>query len=205
MIRFCYIKCGEYYNTFLVTNPNVLVTWPALSQQTVTWDVSNTNVAPINATNVDITLSTDGGFTYPITLASSVPNNGTCSVTMPNLTTTTARIMVKPTNNIFFDICNKNFIISAPQGASENVMVSQQVYVSPNPASDFVNINWLGDYKGSFDLQLFDVQGRLVQSVTGQKSEEEFKITLNIETLSSGIYNCLIQTNQGKLVEKIIK
>ena len=190
---------------FLVTNPNVLVTWPALSQQTVTWDVSNTNVAPINATNVDITLSTDGGFTYPITLASSVPNNGTCSVTMPNLTTTTARIMVKPTNNIFFDICNKNFIISAPQGVSENVMVSQQVSVSPNPASDFVNINWLGDYKGSYDLQLFDVQGRLVQSVTGQKSEEEFKITLNIETLSSGIYNCVIQTNQGKLVEKIVK
>lgn len=190
---------------FLVTNPNVLLTWPALSQQTVTWDVSNTNAAPIGAAFVDITLSTDGGFTYPITLASGVPNNGTCTVTMPNLTTNTARIMVKPTNNVFFDISNKNFIISAPQGVSENVMVSQQVNVSPNPASDFVNINWLGDYKGTYDVQLFDVQGRLVQSVTGQKTDEELKITMNIETLSSGIYNCVIQTNQGKLIEKIIK
>ncbi|MFN6092902.1 MAG: reprolysin-like metallopeptidase [Bacteroidota bacterium] len=190
---------------FLVTNPNVLVTWPALSQQTVTWDVSGTNLAPISATNVDITLSTDGGFTYPITLASGVPNNGTCSVTMPNLTTTTARIMVKPTNNIFFDICNKNFIISAPQGVSENVMVSQQVSISPNPANDFANINWLGDYKGAYDIQLLDIQGRVVTSTTGQKSDEELKITLNLEGIASGIYNCVIQTNQGKIVERIIK
>jgi hypothetical protein len=190
---------------FLVTNPNVLVTWPALSQQTVTWDVSNTNVAPIGAAFVDITLSTDGGFTYPITLASGVPNNGTCSVTMPNLTTSAARIMVKPTNNIFFDICNKNFIISAPQGVSENVMVSQQVSISPNPANDFANINWLGDYKGSYDIQLLDIQGRVVSSTTGQKSDEELKITLNLEGIASGIYNCVIQTNQGKIVERIIK
>jgi len=190
---------------FLVTNPNVLVTWPALSQQTVTWDVSNTNVAPIGAAFVDITLSTDGGFTYPITLASGVPNNGTCSVTMPNLTTSAARIMVKPTNNIFFDICNKNFIISAPQGVSENVMVSQQVSISPNPANDFANINWLGDYKGSYDIQLLDIQGRVVSSTTGQKSDEELKIILNLEGIASGIYNCVIQTNQGKIVERIIK
>ena len=190
---------------FLVTNPNVLVTWPALSQQTVTWDVSGTNLAPISAANVDITLSTDGGFTYPITLASGVPNNGTCSVTMPNLTTSAARIMVKPTNNIFFDICNKNFIISAPQGVSENVMVSQQVSISPNPANDFANVNWLGDYKGSYDIQLLDIQGRVVSSTTGQKSDEELKITLNLEGIASGIYNCIIQTNQGKIVERIIK
>ena len=190
---------------FLVTNPNVLVTWPALSQQTVTWDVAGTTAAPINAANVDITLSTDGGFTYPITLASGVPNNGTCSVTMPNLTTSAARIMVKPTNNIFFDICNKNFIISAPQGVSENVMVSQQVSISPNPANDFANINWLGDYKGAYDIQLLDIQGRVVSSTTGQKSDEELKITLNLEGIASGIYNCVIQTSQGKIVERIIK
>jgi len=190
---------------FLVTNPNVLLTWPALSQQTVTWDVAGTIAAPVNAANVDITLSTDGGFTYPITLASNVTNSGTCSVTMPNLTTTTARIMVKPTNNIFFDISNKNFIISAPQGVSENVMSSQQVNVNPNPVADYANINWLGDYQGSYDLQLVDMQGRLVQASTGQKNEEEIKITLNMEVLSSGVYNCIIQTNRGKIVQKIIK
>ena len=190
---------------FLVTNPNVLLTWPALSQQTVTWDVSNTNAAPIGAAFVDITLSTDGGFTYPITLAAGVPNNGTCSVTMPNLTTNTARIMVKPANNIFFDISNKNFIISAPQGVSENVMVSQEVSISPNPANDFANINWVGDYKGAYDVQLIDVQGRIVSSTTGQKLEEELRITLNLQGLASGIYNCVIQTSQGKMIERIIK
>ena len=190
---------------FLVTNPNVLLTWPALSQQTVTWDVAGTTAAPINAANVDITLSTDGGFTYPITLASGVPNSGSCVVTLPNVTTTTARVMVKPTNNIFFDISNKNFIISAPQGMSENLMSSQVVSVSPNPASDLVNINWLGDYNGDYQLRLSDLQGRTVISLKGSKTSEVINIGLDISTLSAGVYNCLIQTEQGKLIERIIK
>ncbi len=190
---------------FLVTNPNVLLTWPALSQQTVTWDVAGTNATPVNAANVDITLSTDGGFTYPIALATAVANNGSCTVTMPNLTTSTARIMVKPTNNIFFDISNKNFIISAPQGVLENVMVSQQVIISPNPSTNNIVVSWLGDYAGNYDLQLFDMQGRLVKSITGAKSNAEISLEMDIAEINSGVYNCIIQTTQGRIIKKLIK
>jgi hypothetical protein len=190
---------------FLVTNPNVLLTWPALSQQTVTWDVAGTTAAPVSAANVDITLSTDGGFTYPITLATAVANNGSCGVTMPNLTTNTARIMVKPTNNIFFDISNKNFIISAPQGVLENVMVNQQVIVSPNPSTTNIVVAWLGDYAGNYDLQLFDMQGRLVKSTTGAKLNVEISLQMNIDEINSGVYNCIIQTTQGRIIKKLIK
>ncbi|MEY3369308.1 MAG: hypothetical protein RI973_2463, partial [Bacteroidota bacterium] len=48
---------------FLVTAPNTALSWPANSQQTVTWDVASTTAAPISCTNVDILLSLDGGFT----------------------------------------------------------------------------------------------------------------------------------------------
>ena len=61
-----------------------------------------------------ISLSTDGGLTYPTVLLASTPNDGTQSVTIPNTATTTARIKVEAVENYFFDISNTNFTITAP-------------------------------------------------------------------------------------------
>ncbi len=99
---------------FLVQNPNMALTWLSGTTETVTWDVAGTDVAPVSCANVDIILSTDGGFTYPITLATGVPNNGSFEVSVPNEATTTARVMVVCSDNIFFDISNENFTIEAP-------------------------------------------------------------------------------------------
>jgi subtilisin-like proprotein convertase family protein len=99
---------------FVVTQPSASgITMQVGSSYTVNWNVVGTNTAPINASNVDIFLSTDGGFTYPITLATSTANDGTHNIIVPNNVTTTARIMVKGANNIFFDISNNNFTIQA--------------------------------------------------------------------------------------------
>ena len=96
---------------FLVTSPNTAVSLDAGSTQTVTWSVANTNVAPVNAANVKITLSTDGGNTYPYTLAESTANNGSKSVTLPLVASTTARVKVEAVGNVFFDVSNANFTI----------------------------------------------------------------------------------------------
>ncbi len=96
---------------FLVQAPNTNVTWLAGTNETVTWDVANTNTAPVNCANVDILLSTDGGLTYSTTIASSVPNTGTHNITVPNIGSTTCRVMVVCSDNIFFDISNSNFEI----------------------------------------------------------------------------------------------
>ena len=50
---------------FAVTSPNTNVNWAGSSSQTITWNVTNTNVAPVNCANVNILLSTDGGQTFP--------------------------------------------------------------------------------------------------------------------------------------------
>jgi hypothetical protein len=99
---------------FIVTSPNMPLTWVGGTTCNVTWDVAGTNANGVNCALVNVRLSTDGGFTYPTALALNVPNSGTASVTLPNVTTSQARIMVAAADNYFFDISNTNFTISSP-------------------------------------------------------------------------------------------
>ncbi len=98
---------------FLVTSPNTAVTLNT-GVQTVTWSVANTNVAPVNTSNVKISLSTDSGLTFPTVLAESVPNTGTASVTIPAVASTTARIKIEAVGNVFFDVSNADFTLVVP-------------------------------------------------------------------------------------------
>ena len=77
---------------FTVSAPNTAVTYAGNSSQTVTWNVAGTTANGVNCANVDILLSTDGGLTYPYTLAAATPNDGTQAVTIPNLAGTTNRM-----------------------------------------------------------------------------------------------------------------
>ena len=97
---------------FAVTSPNTAVSYVGNSAQTVTWNVNGTSGAPVNAANVKISLSTDGGNTFPTTILASTPNDGTQSVTIPNLPTSMARIKVEAVGNIFFDVSDVNFTIT---------------------------------------------------------------------------------------------
>jgi hypothetical protein len=105
---------------FVITAPNVATTMAGGSSQTVTWNVANTSAAIVNCANVKISLSTDGGYTFPIVLASSVPNNGSATVTIPNtanVATTQGRIKVEAVGNIFFDISDANLTITSTNTA----------------------------------------------------------------------------------------
>lgn len=99
---------------FLVTAPNTLVSWVAGSTQNVTWDVAGTTANGVNTPYVDIFLSTNGGTTFPILLASKVPNDGSEIIAVPNTVGTQNRIMIKGFDNIFYDVSNTNFSITAP-------------------------------------------------------------------------------------------
>jgi hypothetical protein len=99
---------------FLVTSPNTAVTLATGSTQAVMWSVANTDAAPVGTDSVRISLSLDGGLTFPLVLADSVPNTGSASVVMPATATTTARIKVEAVGNIFFDVSNTNFTLATP-------------------------------------------------------------------------------------------
>lgn len=82
------------------------------SAQTITWSVNNTTAPPVSCASVDILLSTDGGLTFPTVLVSGTANDGSESITLPAVLTSSARIKVAARDNIFFDISNTDFSIT---------------------------------------------------------------------------------------------
>jgi len=99
---------------FTVTQPASGANWPTGSIRTVTWNVANTNNAPVSCANVRILLSTDGGATFPVTVLSSTANDGSESVTVPGTPTGNARIKVEAIDNIFFNISSGFAITGSP-------------------------------------------------------------------------------------------
>jgi Metallo-peptidase family M12B Reprolysin-like len=123
---------------FTITAPNTNVNWAAGSPQTVTWNVANTNsVSGINCQNVNILMSTDGGFTYPVTIVSNTPNDGTQSITVPAITTNnTVRIMVKAAANIFFDISDVDFTVTL------SALPVTMLNFSATPRHNEISLTW---------------------------------------------------------------
>ena len=100
---------------FEVTSQTSQETITSGSELTVTWEVANTDAAPINTQFVDIFLSTDGGLSYPISLLEDSPNDGSANVLIPGVSTSQARVMVKASNNVFFAVNSSDFTIEASE------------------------------------------------------------------------------------------
>jgi subtilisin-like proprotein convertase family protein len=94
---------------FRVTNPDVTnLSWTQGSTQVISWDVAGSTANGINTANVNILLSTDGGVTFTTVLASNTPNDGTQSITLPNVAAPYCRIMIESVGNIFYAV-SKSF------------------------------------------------------------------------------------------------
>ena len=108
------VQVSNSAGPFKVTGPSAGTTWYGGGPGTVTWDVANTNVAPVNCANVDVLVSVDNGNTFDLVAASSVPNTGSATVTVPPVTaihTNTARVAVICSDNVFFNVSPANFTI----------------------------------------------------------------------------------------------
>ncbi|WP_299223741.1 fibronectin type III domain-containing protein [uncultured Aquimarina sp.] len=103
---------------FIVTSQNTEELWNVGEEVTVSWDVANTDQAPVSANTVDILLSVDGGYTYPYVIQDDITNDGSETFVLPNVdSSTSARIMIKASNNIFFAVNNTDFEVQSSEFA----------------------------------------------------------------------------------------
>jgi cysteine-rich repeat protein len=90
---------------FVVTSQDTPTAWTPGTLQTVTWDVANTDAAPVSCASVDILFSDQEFADFPGTLLlANTPNDGSEVITAPLSTFIDGRVMVKCTNNIFFNL-----------------------------------------------------------------------------------------------------
>lgn len=169
---------------FAVTAPNTAVTWAGSSTQTVTWSVNNTTAAPVSCANVKISLSVDGGQTFPYVLAASTPNDGTENITVPWVATTTARVKVEAVGNIFFDIGNSNFTITA---VCPTITVSQQ-------SKTDVSCNGLSNGAASINIPSGGVSPYTYNWTPGNPTGDG---TTSISGLTAGTWICNVSDANG--------
>lgn len=195
---------SESAGPFMITSQNSSTTWGVNSEETITWDVANTDSAPVNSANVDILFSIDGGFTYPITLAQNVPNSGNAVITVPNEETTIGRVMVKASENIFFDVNNKNITVTSAMSVGDYKTNDFMLY--PNPSSGALNIEFTPETMDFVELTLYDIKGkRIKQEMHKQISSSMFKLQLDYKDVEAGMYFLMIENGDKSAVKRWIK
>lgn len=182
---------------FVVTSQNSSTTWTTQTTETITWDVAQTNTPPLNCTQVDILFSVDGGYTYPYTLAEGVENIGSAVINVPEIETSSGRVMVRASNNIFFDINNRDITIIDALNIDD--LTIENLYLYPNPGSSFTL-----KFKASATsiiYSLYDIRGRLIDHRSYDNQTGIFEESFDYSHLEDGTYFLIIK-NGGKMTTK---
>lgn len=189
---------------FKVNLPDGGENWSAGSQQTILWDVAGSTGPMINTQFVNIFLSADGGLTYPYLLASNVLNDGFEVVTMPAITTTTARIKIEGALNIFFDISNNNFSITPSPVGFEFNNPSPLILSCPSPSSVSYALSTIanGGYTTAVNLSASGLPaGTTISFGTNPvQPGNSSTVTLNnVNTVPQGVYYIAVTGISGAI------
>ena len=193
---------------FAVTIPNGGESYNGGTSQTITWNVVGTSGAPINCANVMISLSTDGGNTYPTVIAASTANDGSEAVTLPNITATNAKIKVEALGNIFFDISNANFNITAVTTPTFNFTTPAPTTVACGTATAATTLATTSSngFVTPINLVASGLPGATTVSyaVNPVTPGNSTVVTLNnVNTLAPGTYNITITGTAGAEVKTV--
>lgn len=186
---------------FSVTSQNSSTPWTTTTQQTITWDVAGTTNAPINTSLVNIRLSTDGGFTYPIILAENTPNDGSEEITVPGVNTNSGRIMVEAVNNIYFAINGAPIIITGTIDTEDFELANFTVY--PNPNNGTFTVAFDSQTSNDIKITVIDIRGRQILSEQYQNTGT-FSQNISLNNAEAGIYIVNVEDGNTKEIRKIV-
>ncbi len=183
---------------FTVITPS---SWEGGSLENVTWNVGTTNNATINCQMVNIKFSTDGGISFPITLAGNTPNDGSEMITVPSISDTTeARILVEAADNIFYTLSD-NFTTTVPLSVDDFSFSGLAIY--PNPNNGSFNLKLNNSLTNEIIINVFDIRGRSIFDKR-YNSSGDFNEVINIGAVQSGIYMLQISDGINKQTRKIV-
>lgn len=120
------VSVDESSGPFVINTPDSTRIWGVGELETITWDVSNSDQAPVNCANVDIYYSTDKGQTYPFLFAENVPNTGIYEFIVPEINNVSIRFMIRCAGNIFFTLSNTD-IYTGDRANCEAAIMSTDV------------------------------------------------------------------------------
>jgi len=189
---------------FTVTSQSTTgISYAGNSTQTVTWNVAS-SATLAGASTVDIYLATDvdgTNATFSTLVASGLPNNGSASIVVPNIPSSTCRFMVKASGNVFFNVNTKNFTITQALGTDDFEMTNFALYPNPNKGS--FNIQFNSSSTNDVEINVFDIRGRnIFQKVYSNTGSFFQNVTLN--SIQTGIYLVSVRDGNQKVVKKIL-
>ncbi|MFB2586995.1 cell wall-binding repeat-containing protein [Herbiconiux liukaitaii] len=88
----------------------------------VTWAVNATD-KPELAPMVRVSMSTDGGRTFPVVLLDSTTNDGSETVTLPLTATTKARFKIEAVDNYFFTVSAADLTVAEPDSPEAQALI----------------------------------------------------------------------------------
>jgi hypothetical protein len=136
---------------------------------------------------VKISISTDGGNNFT-TLVASTANDGSEVVTIPNTPSTTARVKIEAVGNIFFDISNTNFTITAGSGCGTPSGLASSGITTTAATISWSAVSGATSYDVDYKL---NSSGTWTNAATGTTS-----LSVNLSSLASGsLYDWRVRAN----------
>jgi hypothetical protein len=210
----CYSQCTVSAiagsGPFDITYPNTAgVVWGSGTQNTITWNVNNTNQAPVNCASVNILISLNSGNTYSM-LVANTPNDGSELVNVPTVTTsiTTCRVKIEAVGNIFFDVNQPNFEISNAPGAGLHEVSggnSLGMKVIPNPfANEFQLVVAALSGGSKTEVVITDVLGKVIYT-RSYLNVNVLDERIDMSEFEGGVYFVTVNNKDKSNTSKVIK
>ena len=80
----------------------------------------------------------------------------------------------------------------------------KEVTIFPNPASSVLNIDLQLITESIYQINMYDLQGRIIKAIVNKELSGNQRIAVNVEDIPSGTYLILISTNVGYYSNKVV-
>jgi len=157
-------------------------------------------------------MSTDGGLTFPIVLASNTPNDGAEVVTAPFVSVKNCRILIEPTENVFYALNSTPFAVgykventcdsypfSTPYAIPESFTYAERTIVVPDTASEIedvnVNVSFTHQFISDVQIELVSPKGTTVRLFDKSCVGTNSSLALTFDDMGAAL-SCGVMTSQ---------